>query len=360
MQKSDRIGHGLVPHPALVCVTSVPSRYNRLVETKTTKTVFEVNYMTNIALPDRKTKSVSYKKWGYIFILPFFVAFAIFTFYPLLTTFYNSFFENYMVGLKQVGPTFVGFENYVKILTEGELFMYLANTGIMWIAGFIPQLAISLLLAAWFTDLRLRLKTGFFKTVNYMPNLIMASAFSMLFFSLFSDNGPINSILVSFGMEPFRFFANVTASRGLVALMNFLLWFGNTTILLMAGIMGIDPALFESAQIDGARPWQVFRKVTLPLIRPILVYVLITSMIGGLQMFDVPQILTNGNGAPDRQVMTIIMWLNSHLFSKNLGIGGAISVLLFIVTAALSGIVYKVLNPKDVLKEKRVRKGAVK
>lgn len=327
---------------------------------KTTKAVFEVNNMTTVALSKKKVKSVSYRKWGYIFIAPFFVIFAIFTLYPLITTIYNSFFESYMVGLTQVGPNFVGLDNYVKILTEGELIKYLANTGIIWIMGFAPQLLVSLLLAAWFTDLRLRLKTGFFKTIIYMPNLIMASAFSMLFFSLFSDAGPMNSILQSLGMDPIRFFSQTETTRGLIALMNFLLWFGNTTILLMAGIMGIDPGLFESAQIDGARPWQVFRKVTLPLIRPILVYVLITSMIGGLQMFDVPQVLTNGQGFPDRNSMTIIMWLNAHLFSKNLGIGGAISVLLFIVTASLSGVVYKVINPRAEKKEKIVKKGAVK
>jgi len=313
--------------------------------------------MTTVAMPKKKVKSISYGKWGYIFIAPFFIVFALFTFYPLLTTFYNSFFENYRQGLIQVGPTFVGLQNYVTVLTEGELPKYLANTGIMWIMGFIPQIAVSLLLAAWFTDLRLRLKTSFFKSVIYMPNLIMASAFAMLFYALFSDNGPINTILQSAGIEPLHIMSDVGATRGLVALMNFLMWFGNTTILLMAGIMGIDPALFESAQIDGARPWQVFRKVTLPLIRPILVYVLITSMIGGLQMFDIPQILTQGDGWPNRNSMTIIMWLNKHLYNKNLGLGGAVSVLLFIVTAALSGVVFKVLNGKS---EKRIKKEAAK
>ena len=313
--------------------------------------------MTTMATPKKKVKSVSYGKWGYIFIAPFFIVFAIFTFYPLLTTIYNSFFENYMQGLTKVGPNFVGLQNYITILTDGDLLKYFANTGIMWIMGFIPQLAISLLLAAWFTDLRLRLHTGFFKSVIYMPNLIMAAAFSMLMFALFSNNGPINSILKSAGMEPLNIMASVGATRGLVALTNFLMWFGCSTILLMAGIMGIDPALFESAQIDGARPWQVFRSVTLPLIRPILVYVLITSMIGGLQLFDIPQIFTQGDGWPDRNSMTIIMWLNKHLYNKNLGLGGAVSVLLFIVTAALSGIVFKVLNGKS---DKSLKKEAAK
>ena len=146
--------------------------------------------------------------------------------------------------------------------------------------------------------------------------------------------------------EPYQFLASAEGSRGLIASMNFLLWFGNTTILLMAGIMGIDTSLFEAAQIDGAKPWQVFRKVTLPLLKPILIYVLITSMIGGLQLFDVPQILTNGDGVPNRVNMTLVMFLYRHLYSKNFGMAGAVSVLLFIVTAILSFLVFRTVTGK--------------
>ena len=130
--------------------------------------------------------------------------------------------------------------------------------------------------------------------------------------------------------------------------MNYIMWFGNTTILLMAGMMGIDTALFEAAQVDGASSTQIFFRITLPLLRPILVYVLITSLIGGIQMFDVPQILTNGSGDPARSTMTMIMWLNKHLYSKNFGMGGALSVLLFIITGVLSMIVYKTSSSSEV------------
>ena len=129
--------------------------------------------------------------------------------------------------------------------------------------------------------------------------------------------------------------------------MNFLMWFGNTTILLMAGMMGIDPSLFEAAEADGATAGQVFFKITLPLLRPILVYVMITSLVGGLQMFDVPQILTNGSGDPMRSSMTLIMYLNKHLYSKNYGLAGALSVVLFVITGALSLLVYRISNGKE-------------
>lgn len=291
------------------------------------------------------SKAVSYNKWGYIFLIPFFAVFIVFQFVPLVSTVYNSFFENYRSGLIQVGPNFIGLENYKTLFTNGELLTYTKNTLIMWVMGFVPQIIVSLLLASWFSDQRLRLKaTSFFKTVIYLPNLIMASAFAMLFYTLFADGGPINLILMQLGIlqEPFKFFSSIWGSRSLVALMNFLMWFGNTTILLMAGMMGIDPALFEAAEVDGATSTQVFWKITLPLLKPILLYVMITSLIGGLQMFDVPQILTNGKGEPVRSTMTLIMYLNNHLYSKNYGLGGALSVCLFIITAILSLIIFKV------------------
>lgn len=308
----------------------------------------------------KKKKRVSYAKWGYIFLVPFFATYVVFSLIPLFSTFYYSLFENYRVGLEQVGPTFVGLENFKTIILETDLIKYFINTFIVWVLGFVPQLFFSLLLAVWFTDLKLKLKaTSFFKTVIYMPNLIMASAFAMLFFTVFADSGPINNMIESMGFAPYRFLSEVAGTRALIALMNFLMWFGNTTIILMAAIMGIDTGLYEAAQIDGATSNEMFRHITLPLIKPITLYVLITSLIGGLQMFDVPQILTNGKGSPNRTSMTIIMYLNNHLFSKNYGLGGALSVIIFIVTGILSYFVFKSMT-SDNEELNRLKKNSAK
>ncbi|MCR5098797.1 MAG: sugar ABC transporter permease [Lachnospiraceae bacterium] len=299
----------------------------------------------------KNNKVVSYNKWGYIFLLPFLITYTIFQLIPLFTTIYNSFFENYRVGLMQVGPNFIGLQNYVELFSTPDIWQYLANTMIMWAMGFVPQILLSLLLGAWFTSPSLRLKgQQFFKTVIYLPNLIMASAFSMLFFTLFANEGPINSMLVGAGIlsTNYNFLFHTFSARALVGFMNFLMWFGNTTILLMSGMLGIDPSIYEAAEIDGASSNQIFFRITLPLLKPILVYVMVTSLIGGLQMFDVPQILTSGTGDPSRTTMTLIMYLNKHLYSKNFGMGGALSVFLFVVTAILSVIVFKFVNSKEV------------
>lgn len=292
----------------------------------------------------KKKKNITYDRWGYFFIAPFFIVFIIFSLIPLLSTFANSLFENYRIGLEEVGPNFIGLENFKKVF-ESDILRYTKNTFVMWILGFIPQILFSLVLSVWFTNSELRLRfKQFFKTVIYMPNLIMASAFAMLFFTLFSPEGPVNSILIKFGLitQNIRFFESANWVHVLVAVMNCLMWYGNTTILLMAGIMGIDESLFEAARIDGASPLQIFFRITLPLLMPIFVYVIITSLIGGIQMFDIPQILTNGEGVPDRTSMTIIMYLNKHLTNKNYGMAGAVSVLTFAITGVLSFSVYAI------------------
>lgn len=308
----------------------------------------------------KKTK-VDYNKWGYRFLIPFIVVYFVFSLIPLLSTFYYSFFEYRQQGLSIVGPNFIGLQNYVAVFQTGseKLFRYFGNTMIMWIMGFVPQLVISLLFALWFTSMRLRIKaSSFFKTVMYMPNLVMAAAFSMLFMQLFGNNGPIETLLINSGVidDGFSFVNNKWSARWIIASMNFIMWFGNTTILLMAGIMGIDQTTIESAQMDGASSGKIFFKIILPLLKPILLFVLVTSLIGGIQMYDIPYIFSQGNGGPDFSTMTIMMYLSKLLgASKQLGLAGAVSVIVFIITGLISFIFFKFLgtdNEKEVKEPK--------
>ncbi|MBQ8884341.1 MAG: sugar ABC transporter permease [Oscillospiraceae bacterium] len=316
-----------------------------------------------MATQNVKRKSISYAKWGYIFILPFFAVFAVFTCVPLFSTIYNAFFENYLIqGWMQVGPNYVGLENFESLFAaESDLMKYFGNTFILWILGFIPQIFFSLLFAAWFTDIRLKLKTGAYKIIFYLPNVIMAAAMGMLFFTIFSQSGPVNTIYMDItgAKAPYMFFEHEWSQRGVIALINFLMWYGNTTIMLMAAINGIDTSLYESAQIDGANPSQTFFKITLPLIRPILLYVLITSLIGGLQMYDVPKIVTQDGESLNRTSMTIVMFLQKHLYSKNYGMAGALSVILFVVATVLSILVFAMVKEREP-KKKKAKKGGNK
>lgn len=289
----------------------------------------------------RKSK-INYNKWGIYFVIPFVVVYVTFSLVPLLSTFYYSFFEYYYKfgGLQKVGPNFSFLDNYVTLFTEGKFFKYFGNTMLIWIAGFTPQVIVSLVLALWFTSTRLNIKAqGLFKALIYMPNLVMASAFSLLFLRLFSNNGPITSMLLDYGIisESFSFVDHNWSTRGLISFMNYLMWFGNTTILLMAGIMGIDKNIFESAQMDGANSIQTFFRIVLPLLRPILLFVMVTSLVGGVQLFDIPQIFTAGTGGPESGSMTVIMYISQLLgVSRQYGLAGAAATVLFLMTAIVS------------------------
>ena len=303
-----------------------------------------------------KHKSISYAKWGYIFVIPFFAVFIVFNLFPLLSTFKNSLYEYYKSNGVTFGPNWIGLQNYTKLFSaEVNVGKYFMNTFIIWLMGFIPQIFFSLLFASWFTDLRMKLKTGAYKIIFYLPNVIMAAAMGMLFFTMFDQSGPMTMMLKPFtGGVAYKFFENVWSQRTIIALINFMMWYGNTTIMLMAAINGVDPSLYESAQIDGANPSQTFWNITIPLIRPILVYVLITSLIGGLQMYDVPQIITRNGDAVNRTSMTMIMYLQYQMnIGKNYGYAGAISVVLFIVAAALSMLVFYINSDKDERKRKK-------
>lgn len=302
----------------------------------------------------KPSKAVNYGKWGLIFIIPFFVVYIIFTFIPQVLTIGYSFFEYFIdAGTSEtVGPNFCGLDNFIRLFTpdggEVAILKYILNTIILWVIGAVPQFVVALLLAVIFTSSRLKLKgLGFFKSVYYMPNLIMASAFSLLIWTVFSSSiyGPVNSILLSNKLisKPIEFLGLEVSVKSLIAFMNFIMWFGNTTIVLMAGIQGIDESIFESARMDGATSFKVFKDITMPLLKPIFIYVFITSLIGGIQMFDVPQVLTNGAGTPNRTSKTIVMFLNDALSGKNYGRAGAISVILFVVTVALSLLVFKTM-----------------
>ncbi len=320
-----------------------------------------------------KRKSISYAKWGYIFLIPFFVVYIIFSLYPLVQTFYNS-FHSYIIdrgtlnvwntdGASTETITFCGLDNYAKVFSSDEtLLTSLKNTVIIWLIGFIPQIAISLLLATWFTDLRLKIKAqGFFKAIIYLPNVIMASAIALMFYNLFTKGGAFYEVVKSMTGSEKSLLDTVWGARGIIGFLNFLLWYGNTTILLMAAIMGVDTSLYESAQIDGANPSQTFWKITIPLIRPILIYVLITSLIGGIQLYDIPALLTSDSGTPNiggkHTTMTLIMEIQNRKDS-NVGLASAVCIVIFLITAILGGISFAVTGEGNGKKKKKKKKGA--
>lgn len=322
----------------------------------------------------RRIRSISYAKYGYFFILPFFLVYCFFQLYPLFNTFYLSFFGN---GKKV--DDFVGLQNFQALLfgtgmgrtssAIHETFIQtLGNTFIVWIGNFIPQIVLSLALAVWFTDAKLKIKgKGFFKVVMYMPNILTAASIAALYLSLFAESkyGPVNNLLMSIGIidNPIKFVTGVWQSRGMIMFIQCWMWFGNTMIMLMSGIMGLNPSLFEAANIDGASSGQVFRKITLPLLSPMMLYTVVTSMIGGLQMFDIPYMYTKGTQR-NEYTKTAAVFIYEHFREKmpnpNYGFSAAASVIMFFITIILGSVAFYMNRDKDELAKKKERKANMK
>ena len=306
-----------------------------------------------------RIRSISYAKYGYIFILPFFLVYAIFQIYPLFNTFYLSFFGN---GKKI--DEFVGFENFKTLLFGGgfaqqaahdSFIRVLSNTFILWVGNFIPQIILSLVLAAWFTNARLKIPgKGAYKIIMYMPNIITAASAAALFVMLFSDSqlGAINAMLLKNGFttETISFVSGKTEARIMIMIIQTWMWYGNTTIMLMSGIMGINGSLFEAASIDGASHTQQFFRITLPLLRPILLYTVVTSMIGGLQMYDMPALYNIGTSQNKfTETIAVYIFNNFHDTSlNNFGYSAAASVILFVITSVLGSVCFAINRDKDV------------
>ena len=287
--------------------------------------------------------------YGYLFTAPFIIGFLVFSLYPLIYTFYLSLTD--MTMMKK-SYEFIGFTNFTKLFADKYFLQSLANTWKIWLLNFIPQLGIAMLLAVWFTSTRLKIKfVGFFRTIYYLPNLLMPATIAVLFFNLFSFYGPVNQVIVRGGIvdNALDFFRSSGWTQSILIYIQWWMWFGATLIILMAGMTSISPTYYESAMVDGANSWQMFSRITLPLLRPVLIYVLITSLVGGMQMFDMPYMLTDGRGSPNGSIMTmnVLMYMKFSSNKGHIGAAATVGVMIFIITCAAALLVFKVLKERE-------------
>ncbi len=307
----------------------------------------------------KKRKNVSYSKYGYLFSLPFMIAYLVFSLYPTVYTAIIGFTD--MKGVNTTTFHFLKenpFQNFVTILTSPTFQNAFRNTVLMWVLNFIPQILLALLLTAWFTDRRFKIPgTGLFKVLFYMPNIITAATVAILFNALFGyPMGPVNDLLIRFGIidEPFNFLIKKDIARGIVIFIQTWQWYGYTMIMLISGVLGISPEIFESAEIDGANGWQTFWKVTLPNIKTILLFTLVTSLIGGLNMFDIPHLFLMGG--PDNATMTTNVFIYKLAFSGGylFNRAGAASMIMFVIIVAVSLVMFYFFRDKDEAELKKI------
>ena len=299
-----------------------------------------------------KRKRSGYAKWGYIFCLPFTAAFLIFSLYPILFTAVIGFTD--FKGMGAVDFHFLAadpFFNFKNILTNPSFQKSFRNTLGIWICNFLPQIGLALLLTAWFTDNRSRIKgKGLFKVLFYMPNIITAATVAILFNSLIGyPMGPFNDILMTLGItkQPINFQVSKAVARGSVVFIQFWMWYGYTMIILISGVLGINPEIFESAEVDGANRVQTFFYITIPNLKTILLFTLVTSLIGGLQMFDIPKLFLLGG--PDNATLTTSVFIYNQAFSGSYlyNRASAASVIMFLIICLASALLFFVMRDKD-------------
>ena len=299
-----------------------------------------------------KKRSFSYAKYGYIFCIPFVLAFLAFHFYPTIRTILLAFTD--CKGLGNTNLHFLTgdkiFKNFKTILNNDTFRLSLKNTVLIWVTNFIPQIVFALLFTAWFTSRRNKIKgQGFFKVVFYMPNIITAATVAILFNCLFAyPKGPVNDLLVSLGwrQEAFYFTNSTTASRLIVAFIQFWMWYGYTMIILISGVLGINPEIYEAADLDGANDWQTFWKITVPNLRSILIYTLITALIGGLSMYDIPKMFNNGNPANSTLTTSVFIYNQAFAGSYMYARAAAASLILFVIIGICSVFVFLTMRDK--------------
>jgi len=289
-------------------------------------------------------KGLSKEKYGYLFITPFFLAFLIFSLYPIIYSFYISFMK--WDGMSPEA-TFIGIKNYSRLVSDPVFRQAIANTFIMWGFNVVPQMVIALILAIILNNQRLKGR-DFFRAIYYLPNLVTPVAIGVLFVYLFDwQSGAINHMLMGFHLlgKEYNWLIDGTAIKGIVSFTQWWMWFGYSSIIFMAGLKNIPEELYEACKVDGASGWQTFWKITLPLLKPTVLYSALTSIIGGMQLFDIPRVIASTPNTNGPAAQTMVTYLYDTAFmNNNYGYGSAIGYGLFVIILIFAVASFKFIN----------------
>lgn len=292
----------------------------------------------------------------------FFLVFSIFSVYPILFTFYISLTRYKGYGKK----VYIGWENYKLLFTDPNVVQSFMNTVKIWGANIILQIFLAFMLVMIFSDIKYKFKgLGAFRILFYLPNLIAATTVSLIFVKLLDrDYGVVNQLLFSIDWigKPIGWLTEPLLAQLSVSGIQTWMWFGNSFILFMASVQAVDKSTYEAASIDGAGRFAILKNITIPSIKPILMYVAITGLIGGLQLFEIPFLITDGKGFPEGSLNTMIVYIYNMAFVyKNYGYAAAMSFGLFFLILFVT-VIFTVLTNKrvllELLEERRKRKAA--
>ncbi|MEV8364437.1 carbohydrate ABC transporter permease [Streptomyces niveus] len=282
----------------------------------------------------------------YAAVSPFFILFAVFGLYPVFYSLYLS-----LQRWDGVGPMkFVGLENFRYLLTDSQFWDSIANTLIIWVMSTVPMTVLALLIALGLNS-SVRFK-GALRVAYFMPNVTSIVAMSLVFGSIFSGEfGILNWILDLFGLGHVPWLTDPWGIRCAIAIMIIWRWTGYNAIIFLAGLQALPTDVYEAARVDGASPVQTFFRITLPLLRPVLLFSLVMSAIGGLQIFTESQVLLGDRGGPGGAGLTMVLYFYGTAFADNdFGYGAAIAWGIFVVV-----VLFSILNWRLVQRPERGR-----
>jgi len=269
----------------------------------------------------------------YLSIAPYYVLFLVFGLVPVLFSLYLAFQRWDGIGKM----TFVGWDNFYYALTEPEFGKAIINTFVIWVMSTIPMLFLALVIA-FLINQRTRSRLAY-QLLFYLPNITSVVAITLIFKALFGEQyGLINYALTSLHLPAIQWLTDPWGIKWSISLLSIWMWTGFNSLIYMAGIQSIPGELYEAARTDGANIWHVFWHITLPLLRPVILYTVITSTLGGLTLFTEPRVLFDENGGgPGHEGLTMTLYqygqgFGSHLFGYGAAIGWIISLILLVAT----------------------------
>jgi multiple sugar transport system permease protein len=284
--------------------------------------------------------------YGLLFVLPFMAGLAFFRLYPFIKTFCTSLTSTNMITFNS---SFVGLANYQRLLNDATFYSSIKVTVTIWALNIVPRLGLALLCAAVFAQGKMKGKQ-LFKIVYYFPNLVNAATVAVLASLLFNwQTGTVNRVLFSLGVisQPINWLGVPDTAQGVVAGIIWWMWFGYSAVMFTTGILSVPGEINEAGVIDGANAWQRFWHITFPMIRPTFAYVFLTTLVGGLQNFEIPRVITDGIGSPNKALLTMALQMYILAFrSMQQGYASAYAMGIFLFTAVVAALSYRFLNKK--------------
>ena len=286
------------------------------------------------------TLATKQKAAGWIFLAPASIMIAIMSFYPMIRAFIISLQTGAGANMRFADPIF---SNYKRILADKVFQQSIGNTFLYLIIQVPIMLILAILLAQLLNNKDLKFK-GFFRTCVFLPCATSLVSYSLIFRSMFATDGLVNSVLMKLGIlsTGYNFLGNSTSAKIVIIIALIWRWTGYNMVFYLSGMQNIEYSIYEAAKIDGASPLQTFFKITIPLLKPMILLTTITSTNGTLQLFDESLNLTNGGPGKSTMTMSHYIYNMSFVQSPNFGYAAAMSILILIMVAILALLQMKV------------------